>query len=94
MFKKKLFAKSYKFCIKNVQKMAVFLPKCRLLRQGSMSFYLFLFSESPKNLVKNIRRRLFKFIFFLAIIMLEKLEILESNQKFQIIYFSIEKTQF
>ena len=64
MFKKKLFTKSYKFCIKNCQKMAVFLPKCRLLRQGPMIFYLFLFSESPKNLLKNIRRRFFKYIIF------------------------------
>ena len=94
MFKKKLFTKSYKFCIKNCQKMSVFLPKCRLLRQESIIFYLFLFSETQKNLLKNIRRRFFKFTIFLPIIMLENLEILESYRKNQIIYFSIEITQF
>ena len=35
-----------------------------------------------------------KFILFIAIIMLEKLETLEIYQKNQIIYFSIEKTRF
>ena len=94
MFKKKLLTKSYKFCIKNGQKMAVFLPKCIIIHQGSMIFYLFLFSESPKYFLNNIRRRFFKFIIFLAIKMLEKTEIFESNQKNKIIYFSIEKTLF
>ena len=63
MFKKKLYTESYKFCIKN-QKWSkngcFYLPKCILLRQGSMIFYLFLFSESPKSLLHNVVRLFFE----------------------------------
>ena len=45
-------------------------------------------------MLQNVGSRFFKFIIFISIMMLEKLEILEIYQKNQIIYFSIEKPQF
>ena len=54
-------------------------------------FILFLF-ESPKNSLQDVGSRFFNFIIFLAIIILEKLEMLEIYKKNQIIYYTIEKT--
>ena len=59
---KNFFLQNLKNFTSKISKNGWFLPKCRLLRQGSMIFYLFLFSQSPKNLLQNIRRRFFKFI--------------------------------
>ena len=47
---------------------------------GVDDFYFFVFSKSPKNLLQNVRSRFFKFIIFISIIMLEKLEIYQKNQ--------------
>ena len=37
-------------------------------------FYLFFFSESPKNLLQDVGSQFLNFIIFLAIIILEELE--------------------
>ena len=57
-------------------------------------FLFFLYSESPKNLLSNAGSRFFRFIIFISIIMLEKLEKFKIYQKNKIFYFLIEKTHF
>ena len=49
----------------------VFFAKMHTSPSGVDEFYFFLFSESPKNLLQNFRNRFFKFIKFIAIIMLK-----------------------
>ena len=53
-------------------------------------FFLFFFSEFPKNLLQDFGSRFFNFIIFLDIIILEKLEMLEIYKKNQITYFTIK----
>ena len=66
MFKRKTFLQNLlNFASKIVKKWLFFWPKCRLLRQGPMIFYLFLFSETPKNFLKYITRRFFMHIIFI-----------------------------
>ena len=69
-----------------------FFAKLHTCPSNSRCFYFFIiFSESPKNLLQDVGSRFFNFIIFLAIIILEKLEMLEIYQKNQIIYFTIKK---
>ena len=58
-----------------------------------MFFYFIFYSESPKNILQDVGSQFYNFIIFLAIIILEKLEMLEIYQKNQIICFAIKKTR-
>ena len=69
---------------------------CRIAHSSvnSRCFFYFFFSESPKNLLQDVVSRFFNFIIFLAIIILEKLEMLEIYKKIKLSILLSKKPNF